>query len=112
MDMNIIGKTLVILNFIFALVVGGFLVIDFATRTNWKVAYDTLKREMDGLKASRDANYGVAGSLVNTVKKVEQQNEELKQQLVDAAALAKANEDKLNKDIADYQLKLTGVNET
>ena len=41
--MNTIGKILVVLNLVFALVVGGFLVIDFATRTNWKTAYESLK---------------------------------------------------------------------
>ena len=49
--MNTIGKTLVILNLVFALVVGGFLVIDFATRNNWKTAYEALKREMDVAKS-------------------------------------------------------------
>jgi hypothetical protein len=45
--MNIVGKILVILNLLFALLVGGFLVIDFATRTNWKASYDALKRELE-----------------------------------------------------------------
>jgi len=45
--MNIVGKMLVIANLIFALATGGFLVFDFATRSNWKAAYDQLKNEMD-----------------------------------------------------------------
>ncbi len=110
--MTYIGKTLVILNFIFALVVGGFLVIDFATRTNWKTAYDGLKREMDGLKATRESLYQVAKKLENDIKKVENQNEELKQKIGDESALVKATEEKLNKDIEDYKLKLAGLGET
>lgn len=51
--MNIVGKMLVIFNLIFALVVGGFLIIDMATRLNWKKAYEALERE---LKVSRLAN--------------------------------------------------------
>jgi hypothetical protein len=45
--MTIVGKILVVLNLVFALVVGGFLTIDYATRTNWKNRYDELKREME-----------------------------------------------------------------
>ena len=44
--MNTIGKILVVLNLVFALLVGGFLVIDFATRSNWKKEYEKLQSEM------------------------------------------------------------------
>jgi len=44
--MNVTGKILVILNLVFAVVVGGFLVVDFATRTNWRDAYFKLRDEM------------------------------------------------------------------
>ncbi len=43
--MNILGKILVFLNLLFALAVGGFLLIDFQTRVNWKSKYDELKKE-------------------------------------------------------------------
>jgi hypothetical protein len=48
------GKILVFLNLLFALVVGGFLLVDFATRTNWKKAYDELEREMKVARANND----------------------------------------------------------
>jgi hypothetical protein len=50
--MNTLGKTLVVLNLVFALVVAGFLVIDFATRTNWKTEFDKLKGELDMARAN------------------------------------------------------------
>jgi chromosome segregation ATPase len=108
MEMNTIGKILVILNFVFALVVGGFLVIDFATRTNWKTAYDTLKREMDVLKASREANQETLKGVVNSSKAVYTENEAIKQKLKDAEDLAAVNEANLKRDVEDYKLKLKG----
>jgi hypothetical protein len=112
MEMNTIGKILVILNFIFALVVGGFLVIDFATRTNWKTAYDNLKREMDQLKASRDASGAVTQGVTNRLKKAELDLKEMEQKLADQQAEAKAGEDTLRFEIADWKLKLTGSSQT
>src|SRR6185312_993172 len=106
MEMNTIGKILAILNFVFALVVGGFLVIDFATRTNWKTAYDTLKREMDVLKASREANQETLKGVVNSSKAVYTENEAIKQKLKDAEDLAAVNEGNLKRDVEDYKLKL------
>lgn len=52
--MNIMGRILVFLNLLFALVVGGFLLVDFSTRTNWKKAYDELEREMKVARANND----------------------------------------------------------
>jgi hypothetical protein len=45
--MTIVGKILVILNFVFVLVVIGLLIVDSATRMNYKVAYDALTKEME-----------------------------------------------------------------
>jgi len=53
--MNTLGKLLVILNFLFALVVGAFLAIDFATRQNWKTQIDAYKRELDVARANSGA---------------------------------------------------------
>src|SRR5581483_8165700 len=108
MEMNTIGKILVILNFVFALVVGGFLVIDFATRTNWKTAYDTLKREMDVLKASRESSGIALQKVVNDTKKVITENEELRQTLKDKEDLNKATETKYVADIEEWKLKFKG----
>ena len=88
--MNTIGKTLVVLNLVFALLVGGFLVIDFATRTNWKTSYETLKREMDVSKANSGVSGKTLQELVTQVKRSEAEKEELKQKLVDQEKVAKA----------------------
>jgi hypothetical protein len=53
--MNTLGKILVILNFLFALVVGAFLAIDFATRQNWKTQIDAYKKELDVARANSQA---------------------------------------------------------
>ncbi|MCI0641304.1 MAG: hypothetical protein L0Y72_08585 [Gemmataceae bacterium] len=93
--MNTIGKILVILNLVFALVVGGFLVVDFATRTNWKKAYDDLSAEMK----VAGVNTTVSGdTLTDLNKQVKQALADLaaeKQKLVDFQQLAKAKEESL-----------------
>jgi hypothetical protein len=53
--MNIVGKILVLLNLVFAVATGGFLAVDFATRTNWKKHAEDLKREMEVGQASSTA---------------------------------------------------------
>lgn len=50
--MNTLGKILVILNFLFALVVGAFLAIDFATRTNWSTQIEAYKKELTVARAN------------------------------------------------------------
>jgi len=50
--MNIVGKTLVIINLVFALLVAGFLVIDFATRANWENGFKQVKSELDISRAN------------------------------------------------------------
>jgi len=53
--MNIIGKILVILNFLFALIVGAFLAVDFATRQNWKTQIDEYQKELKVARANNQA---------------------------------------------------------
>lgn len=93
--MNTIGKILVILNLIFALVVGGFLVIDFATRTNWKVAYDKMKNEMEIARLNTDVSGRTMRDLSNIGKQDKAESEVLKVKLVDQEKIAKAKEDML-----------------
>lgn len=102
--MNVIGKILVILNLVFALVVGGFLVIDFATRTNWKQAYDKLKDEMKVARTNSDISNRSLGDIKNQLKRVEVELETAKQNLVDVASAAKATEENLklfNQELQD-----------
>src|SRR5438128_367637 len=83
--MNTIGKILVILNLVFALVVGGFLVIDFGTRTNWRTAFENLKREMTVGETNTNISGKTLQELNNQVRRVEGENATLKQQLSDLA---------------------------
>lgn len=53
--MNTTGKILVILNFIFALLVGGFLAIDYTKRTDWKNKADKQSTELDVARANNAA---------------------------------------------------------
>jgi len=61
--MNTLGKILVILNFLFALVVGAFLAIDFATRQNWKSQIDSYKNELAVARANSEAMSGTFAGL-------------------------------------------------
>jgi hypothetical protein len=54
--MNTMGKILAVCNVLMALATAGFLVVDFATRTNWKKAYDELKRDQVVYQGSRDTS--------------------------------------------------------
>src|SRR5262245_52356353 len=59
--MNVVGKILVILNLLFSLVVGGFLVIDVATRQNWKARVEAQELELKAIYASRETSQETAG---------------------------------------------------
>jgi hypothetical protein len=50
--MTILGKILVIVNLVFSLITGALIVTVFATRTNWKDAYDVLKKRFDVAEAN------------------------------------------------------------
>jgi hypothetical protein len=89
MTMNTIGKILVVLNLIFALVVGGFLVIDFATRTNWKTAYEKLKDEMLVAGTNTNESGRTLQQLNTQVKRAVAEREEWKQKLIDQETVAK-----------------------
>jgi len=110
--MNIIGKILVILNLVFALVVGGFLVIDFATRSNWKNAYESLKREMEVAKTNTNISGKTLQDLVTQIKRAEAEKEELKQKLVEhqLVADAKLKNQQLAIDDANQRIKDADLN--
>jgi len=85
--MNIVGKILVVLNLVFALVVAGFLTIDYATRTNWKKAYDELKREMQVASVNTSTYQQTFGGMNNKVKKLETELEVERQKHSDDISL-------------------------
>lgn len=101
--MNTIGKILVILNFVFAVAVGGFLLMDFATRSNWKTAHDNLKRELEVAQKNREVVSEITGNVAADIKKARQEIDDLKQKLADQEALASLNETKFKDQIAEAQ---------
>ncbi len=90
--MNIVGKILVILNLLFALAVGGFLIVDFATRNNWRREYDALKREMETTRTNYGANTTTNANLVADVKRYKGEIDTERQKIVDNEALVKLKE--------------------
>src|SRR5205823_740313 len=105
--MNTVGKTLVILNLIFALLTGGFLVIDFATRTNWKNAYEQQQREMVVASGNVNATNKITATQVGEASKAMAKAEELKQQLAAAEEeyKAKLTEADLARDLSTNKIK-------
>jgi hypothetical protein len=107
--MNIVGKTLVIVNMVFALLVAGFLVIDFATRVNYKTYSDKLKAELDVSRANTqtaqetnrkllDDKKDTEGKLSALEKKFEQYKLEITAKLDQAKEQAKTESLKTQMD--------------
>src|SRR5207302_7017497 len=105
--MNTIGKILVVLNLIFALVVGGFLVFDFATRTNWKTSFESLKHEMEVAKTQTNISGKTQQELNTQVRRAEGEKADLQQKLIehDKVAEVKLNSQKLMTQEANDRAK-------
>jgi len=104
--MNAIGKTLVILNFLFAVIVGLLLVADVALRNQWKEAYYALLREVKVQEAGIKGGYETSRGLGNAIVAKEKEFAELKQDFADKIELAKAREDKYLVEIGDLNGQL------
>jgi len=102
--MNTVGKVLVILNFLFAVIVGGFLVVDFATRSDWKTAYTDLNKQVTVLKADRDTAVDSMSTVVNKNKDLETKFDNQKKDMDDQAAKAKADQLKLEGQLLDAKI--------
>lgn len=79
--MNTIGKILVVLNFVFALVVGAFLTMKFATETNWKAGVEKLSAELDISRKDNQVFRDEVGGLRAQLSTAKAQLEERKQDL-------------------------------
>lgn len=90
--MNTVGKILVILNFVFAVIVGALLVMDVAVRNQWKLAYHELKREADVLKLGRDTDAKAMASITSDYQKKTGEHDSLTKEIVEKEALANAKE--------------------
>lgn len=80
--MNVMGKILVILNLVFAIVVAGFLVVDFATRTKWAEAYKKLELEMQVAERSVQVVPGTLSKQEAMIRTLTQQRDEARQQIL------------------------------
>jgi hypothetical protein len=101
--MNTVGKILVILNFVFAIIVGAFLVLDFASRSNWQTEYTNLKRQHEILKADRDTYIQDNVENINKLKAQELQFQEQSRKLADQEALAKVEKSGLEDKLTDQK---------
>jgi hypothetical protein len=109
--MNTMGKILVILNLLFALVTGAFLAFDFATRTNWKRAYDDLEAEMKVSRTNVDTQgetrrvaltklQDALARLDATQKALEEQKKKAVKDLAEAhGEMQSADQDKVKSEI-------------
>src|SRR3712207_3885169 len=66
--MNSVGKILVFVNLLFALIVGGFLAIDFSTRTNWREYAKELERELEVSRTNTTTLHGTSSKLMAELK--------------------------------------------
>jgi hypothetical protein len=101
--MNTVGKILVILNFVFAIIVGAFLVIDFASRSNVQADNTTLRRRNEIVTADRDTLMQENVENINKLKAKDLQHEEQSRKLRDQEDLAKAEKTGLENKLADKE---------
>lgn len=98
--MNIVGKMLVVFNLIFALVVGGFLIIDVGTRRNWKDAYEKLLTEFKVVRLDNDMMVTKLEKLNTQVKDAESGRDRSDEKLILDMAVQKT---KLDQTLLDVQ---------
>jgi hypothetical protein len=110
--MNTVGKILVILNFFFAVIVGAFLVVDFATRTNWKIAHDKLEAQIKVLEPDRQAHSADASDYRNKAKELELEVVKLAQTIDDQKRQAEVEQISGQNKLEDVKRKLVDATQT
>jgi hypothetical protein len=75
------GKILVFINLLFALITGGFLAVDFATRTNWRQAYEALAAEQKVSRVNNEELHNTVQVVAEKLKKEEDRVKDLEKQL-------------------------------
>src|SRR5207302_935288 len=75
--MTILGKILVILNLVFALVVGGLVVVMYSRSTNWEAAYHREKDKYEAARLAADQNADEAKKAVDRQKTYEADQDKL-----------------------------------
>jgi hypothetical protein len=111
--MNTVGKILVILNFLFAIIIGALLVMDVALRNQWKEAYLALKNETTVLKTGRDAQGNATTAVTSDLQanqlKLEAQRQKSVQDEKDFLALLRVKDadiENLNAKLKDRDVTL------
>ncbi len=97
--MNVTGKILVILNLIFAVVVGGFLVVDFATRSNWHEKYKAQVAETLIAQRNTEIMPTTFSRLQEANKRLVQERETARQEVVDLQTVIRAKDDAHTVDV-------------
>jgi len=110
--MNTVGKTLVILNFVFALIVGGLLVFDVALRNQWKERYETLLREAKVLEVARQQDQKIMQKLTADLRGANIDKETTLQKMSDNDKLYEINERTLRDEKQDLENKLKNADLT
>lgn len=108
--MNTVGKTLVIVNLLFALVTGAFLVIDFMTRTNWEQRYKEQVREVEVAKAITQEQADSFAKAMAALRDSQKKINELENKNKDDEGRAKLALKELENRLEDA--KVTGVKDT
>lgn len=101
--MNTIGKTLVILNFLFAVIVGFLLVFDMALRNRWKDAHDALVAEMKTVEGSRESMKRAVAQLVADYKEKQADIEKITLEIKDNEAKRAAKEAEFDAKMLEFQ---------
>jgi hypothetical protein len=104
--MNTVGKILVILNFLFAVIVGALLVADVALRNQWKDKYNQLLVESNMVKHGSDTNMNATRRVAGDFKQAKLDVEETKQKIKDNEVAAKIIEDNYVAKLKDLETKL------
>ncbi len=110
--MNTVGKILVILNFLFAIVVGVLLVMVVALHNQWKEKYFALLRESNVVVSVNETNSGITGNVVRDYKNSQADLEREKLTFKDKEEAAKAKELTYMDEIKDRDSKLIGLAQT
>jgi hypothetical protein len=111
--MNTMGKILVFVNFFFALVIGGFMVIDFARRTNWRAAFDNANAQLriahNNTETLAESNRKVlaevnklSAALANQERKAKAEADDLRNKLAAEKNSRSVSEQNSNKLLAQY----------
>jgi hypothetical protein len=102
--MNTVGKILVILNFLFAIIVGALLVMNAAIGNQWKEAYLAQKNEFIILKGGRDTEGNTSRNIANDLQRKALENDAQRQKLYEEEKVRAAME-------AGYKVQIANLNE-